>query len=480
MVLANSLNQSQSFFDIKNPLRKSALLPSQADPSLPAVDGLERATNLLIPDYLTSERLDHFPADLYDLRPSSHLVRFIRSLLGDSGTGSTRKRFLVARLQQSLAGTHFGDIERFYGEIFGARRLVEEHYDVNPYKDLATGDEWDDIHARDTSYRERIFALARAINMGPTIPGLKTAAEAIIGSPVEIFEKWQSIDWLHGHGFVTADDHQGRTWTEVASEYPTYDDLHGAGTYFDIEAVPPDLIRTTQNWGDFADQDAIYSGLDGQTYDELTQHLVFVGYPKNDRGEIVVRPVRLYDITTLEGRQQQAQDERVLRQVLNVLKPASARVRIIMDNEAGLYAPLPVRAFYCDSNYFEVIARVQPNATTGAGLYPVTNGQAVQGIDDSSERVLARPPFTASSGGEWNYNNEVVAVRSYVESSASHVVVEGQDFEYVPNAQGQVTVYTPDKGVLDPRQAEAGRLSNDITIQAHPYAADRILVQTHG
>lgn len=453
----------------------TALLPQQSDPSAPSVSGLRRSSNLLVPDYLTGERLAHFPAEMYDLRPSSHLVRFVRALLGDSGAGSARKRYLIARIQQSPRGAHFGDLERFYGTLLNVGRLLDERYAINPFVDLATGDEWDAIHSADSRYRERIYSLARAIPMGATIPGLKTAAEALVGVPCDVHETWRSIDWLHGHGFRTPDDYwEGRSWDQVEA-LGTYDELD-VMTWADITGIP----MVDQTYDDITTNELTYNEMENYTWGGLESRPYSARRVKNDRGALVVRPVRSYDLLSPYARQEKAQDDYVLRRALGVLKPASARL-VVDQSATGVFEPAPINNVICDSNYYEVIARVTPSPTVDGSVYPVTRGQQAQGVLAGDQRVLPRPPFTASSGGEWHYNNEVVSVRSYAESaSVGHAVVEAQAYEYTSDIYGRVTAYPPTQGVLDPRRAEAGRLSNDTALQSHPYAADRRLVPTNG
>lgn len=470
--------QSRSFFDTSTPERKVALLPAQYDPSTPSVDGLDRATNLLIPDYLTSSRLDHFPSDLYDLRPHSHLVRFMRALLGDSGLGSMRKRWMIARFQQAFTSTHFYDVDRFYGAIFGVNRMQGERLPFNPLTGMATGDEWDRVHASDAQFRERVFALAKAIPLGATRPGLRTAAEAVVGAPCEVIEDWQRIDWLHSHGYSTDEDYLGRTYVQI-ERLGTYDDLEAQGTWNDLTGVETTALHTARLWRDFAaDGFGTYALAEGAPdYTFLEQRTINLGRAVNDRGGVLVRPLKVY-ADSEGGRAERAQDEQGLRRVLNVLKPAGVRLRLDMSAD-GLYEPRPLTAVYADSEYYEIVQTVSPANSPHAALYPLSTGQRRAGMTVSSSRVVPRPPFSATQGAEWNYANEVVAVRSYAEHPLTHVVTDGNDFDRVTDIYGHVTEFSGEKGVLDPRQAEAGRLSSDVSLMSHPYAADRPRVLPH-
>lgn len=474
--MASTFTQSRSFFDVTTAERNVSLLQTQYDPSTPSVAGLERSTNLLLPDYLTEKRLDHFPEDLYDLRPHSHLVRFLRALMGDSGAGTMRKRYLIARFQQSFATTHFYDLDRFYGAIFGGNRLLSEQLPINPFTSVATSDEWDRVHTSDAQFRERVFALAKAIPMGGTKPGLKTAAEAVTGAPCEVLEDWERIDYLHGHGFTTVDDFEGRPYSEIEA-LGTYQSLD-TSSWQDLSGVQALVLHGPRLFRDFPEDGlTTYARTQGHTYRALERRDQKVGRNKNDRGGVILRPLKAY-ANTDRGRSEKAQDEQVLRKVLNVIKPAGVRLRI--DNTIqGLYSQRGIKGISSDSDYFEIVQTVRP-ANTLQPVYPLSAGQRQEGLGQNSPRVMPRPPFSAVQSAEWNYANEVVAVRSYAESGVSSTVIDGNDFDRVADIYGRVTEFSGEKAVLDPRQAEAGRLANDGALIAHPYAADRTVVLTHG
>jgi hypothetical protein len=398
--------------------------------------------------------------------------------MGDAGAGSLRKRYLIARFQQAFTSTHFFDLDRFYGAIFGTTRLQSEQLPINPFTDIATGEEWDTIHASDARFRERVFALAKAIPLGATKPGLKTAAEAIVGAPCEVLEDWDRIDYLHGHGYLTAEDFQGHTWAEISRE-GTYDQVVSHGSWSQVSGVTTTSLHVARQYRDFP-QDHLGSYAQvaaAPNWAWLETRTIDLGQAANDRGGVLVRPLKAYAPTDA-GNSEKAQDEQALRRVLNVLKPAGVRLHLDMTAD-GLYATRPIAAAYADSEYFEIIQSVSPSNSTQAPIYPVSQGQRRQGITATSARALPRPPFSATQTAQWNYANEVVAVRSYAEDGASQVVIDGADFDRVADLYGHVTIFSGEKGVLDPRQAEAGRLSGDVALVSHPYAADRPLVTPH-
>lgn len=160
----------------------------QGNPSLPLTSEQQIGTNLVLPNVTSDSRLAHFPEAGYDIRHTSHLSRFMKAMLGDTGTGGLRKRYLMSRLQTSLHGSHFLDLDRFYGALFGFTRLTGEAYSTNPYTEGKTADEWEEIHTKDASYRSRIAKFARAINMGATPDGMEAAAEAVLSVDCEVIE----------------------------------------------------------------------------------------------------------------------------------------------------------------------------------------------------------------------------------------------------------------------------------------------------
>ena len=190
----NFYTNDVSLFDNSTRQNAKSLISAQVPPSSPAIVQMQNGTDLLIADTTVRSRLAHFPDDLYDLRPESHLMRFLSALLGDSGVGQVRKRYLLARIQSSIAGSNFYDLDRFYGAIFGLGRRVEEALPIDPYVEVETPDEWDEILAYDALYRERIIALAAAIPLGATAPGIRQAAEAIVGVECEVYETWRYMD----------------------------------------------------------------------------------------------------------------------------------------------------------------------------------------------------------------------------------------------------------------------------------------------
>lgn len=190
-------------------------------------DGFEQVTSPLNPGLRTANRFAHFSSDVYDLSPESHLSKLLKVFLGDAGVGQVQKRMMLARIQASLGGTNFFDLDAFYGAIFGAQRSAAEVLEVNPHIDMLTPDEWEVALLRDGSFRSRASRLASAIHLGATVDGLKGVAEAMIGATVDVHEQWQ----------ISGDLPYGRTWESL--EAFTWDDLE-AFTWDELEVTDTD------------------------------------------------------------------------------------------------------------------------------------------------------------------------------------------------------------------------------------------------
>lgn len=267
----------------------------------------ETGTNLISPAQSLQDRLRHFPDEIYDLSPHTHLYKLLAVLLGDAGMGGIRKRTMMARIQSSVSGTNWFDLDRFWGGLFGLTRRSDEALPIDPYSQVATPSTWHQVESADGSYRSRILQFARAISYGPTATGIELMAEAIIQADVDVEEEWESADDL-----VT-----------------TYDDLEAVGTYDDLEAV-----------GTYADLEAL-----GGAASTVGRH------------SFIVRPRR--PIT---------EEERWdLVRILHVMKPAASTIRVV---PAATTASTEVVINKIDSDsYLWEIGSITTVRTDGANIY---------------------------------------------------------------------------------------------------------------
>lgn len=450
--------QSTSFFDTSS-APNEGIIPLQSDPAGPQVTGVERATNMLLPDAPTMHQLRNFPENLYDLRGTSTLVRLMKVLLGDAGAGQLRKRSMITRLEAALSGANFFDLDRFYGAIFGALRSQNEVLEINPMDQVATPDEWDDIRAADASYRERIAELARAIAMGATIPGLRQAAEAIVQAPVDIYESWQLLD-TYGPILST----EPNTWDETEDLYPVWQSIPSNSTWNAVEGT------------------------------------IQVGRTNTfTRSEIVIRPKKDYT-STQENLYNAPREENALVRVLQKLRPAGTIVTV--DLEVGNpHVETPISGLRADSEFWEVVPKVMPKTTLVGNIeeiYPLSVRQKQQLASSQKadggitapplHRVLPRPPWSSSQGQTWTYNKAISAVTSYTFAPPDPKnVFDAQDSTYSTTTDDQTvvfrdgtsTVYSARKGVLNAQQALAAGTVSDGVLVAHPYTGDRKAVFAH-
>ena len=433
----DGLHQSTSVY--ASPVLPGGLMPLQADVTVPQSTTLSTSTGMLVTDTTVTEQLANFPGEIYDLTPTSHLMRLMQVLLGDSGTGQLRKRLLQAQVSAlSTTGAKFFDLDRFYGPLFGAERTDDEQLPINPMDTaVATPAEWDEIEAADGSFRDRMTALAMAIAMGGTVPGLQAAASAVTGVDCDVYESWSMIESAADPGEA------GHTWAEM--EGVTWDDYEGE-TWGAIEGIP-------------------FYGRSGT----LT------------RSEALIRINKDYD-SSPRGRAERASDEWALVRVLGRLKPASLLITIDSEGSSSL-SPRPISAATSDSTHWEIATFVTPQQTTGTNPYPLSYGQQAAGVSATDRRVLPIPPMTTRLGDSWSYGTQVPSCRSYAvqpvnpadftQPGAVSDAAAVTDDQTVVWRDGTSTTYSAARGILDPLTAAAARAGSEGVLTAHPYSGDR-------
>jgi hypothetical protein len=377
---------------------------------------LATTTDPLLPPKTVTERLAHFPDNLYDTRPGTHLVRLMSALLGDAGAGGIRKRYVAARLQSVVATMRYLDLDAFYGALFGLRRLSRETLDLNPYIDSATPDEWAEIDARDASYRSRLAAFSRSIPFAGTPEGMIATAEAMLGTECRIYESWVLVDETGSNPGGAPPTPGARLYSDVEEDFDSYGDMD-RGTYADVEAGTGGFGRTTST----------------------------------NRGEFVIRPMR--QITLEELRQ--------LTQVLTRLKPAGALLTV---DPLGveIHSPVQVRDVAADSEDWEVSAKVAAS-TSVAGYYPHPSSTPV---------AQPRPVHAGYQGEAWSYNSDVAGTRSYV-LSATGATVSEVDYERVLDGAGRPVDLSPDQALSNPASILLGRAASDGIMMVAAYAPER-------
>lgn len=398
------------------------LISAQVDPTQPQVDGLTPVSDPVLPDTLLVNRLSHMDPSLYDLRPTSHLMRFITALVGAAGVGGLRKQQLMSRLSGSLSGTHFLDLDGFWGALFALPRSSVEAMPTNddgspfdPFTQSATSDTWDQISASDGTYRSRISQFARAVNTGATYFGIIAAAEAILGIEVELMEAWTLADQIPPG--TTPSVIAGNSWLAVRSLYPTWGALSGAS----------------------------FSTLEGGIQIDGEQS------PLGNRGEVFLRPKRAISL----------EEKYELGLALKQLLPSGVLLTIF---EEGLSTQqsVPASSYYSDSENWNVVSVVTERpglVAPGTDIYP---------------NQSARPAFSQYTGEAWTYNSRVSGVQSYTMTDDVIDSTSIGDFDTVTFLDGTSHSYLPVDGVMTPYQSMAARAASDGVLTAYPYSGARV------
>lgn len=412
MGVSERFSNTGSFFE-SNPDPDGAVLArQQIDVTQPRVVGLDTVTDPLVPSRYIAARLPNFDPEIFDLRESSHLMRLLRALLGAAGIGGYQRSLTINRMGAALSGTHFADLDSFWGALFGLSRAADEHLPLDPITDVGDSTAWDAAHSRDASYRNRIHQLAKGFSHGGTHIGMSLAAEALLNCEVDLLETWVLADNLTvaaGSGSA-----YGNTWAQVQSINPTwaaaFDDTYGS-----MQAGVSQLAVT-------------------------------------DRSEIVISP---HQPVSAEARLQ-ALD------VLELLKPAGT-VITVLDGEGNGLAQVAPRSYWADSNDWDVVTAISPNTSI------IAPDGSVYASPTAVE--AARPAFGRYSGESWSYNSRVSTVTSY--TIADGIIQNGPDYQAVTFADGSTQDYKPGDSVLDVRQVAFTRLSAEGVQTTFPYSVER-------
>jgi hypothetical protein len=424
----------------------ASILDFQTPAGSPAPAGTATATGLITPDMVLSQRLRNFPDSVYDLSPTSVLTHFMQALLGDSGVGQIRKRQLIAQLQSAVTSTHFYDLDSFYGALFGATRGPSGTLPVNPstgnpvspYTDLATPDAWDEVLAIDARFRERIIALARAITLGGTVPGLRAMAEAVTGGKCQIFEVWRLID---GQGPQSSTTY---TWATEQTTYPT--------------------------WAAFV------PGTTWQTVAGTTAQETYGGLGINSRAEVIVSSQQNYGPDPA-GQAQQNSDQYGVASVTEVLKPAN----VVMSVELGgviVNAPVVISAIWADSENAELVSYVTPASPADPAYAAAASAYQAGGAPVGTTFPVPSPVFCRKVGTRISYTADVTVASGQSSQNGYASMISGSDYDQVTYPNGTTVAYTAAAAVMDPATAAGGRVS--ASVQAAPYSGPRVPVTPAG
>lgn len=403
------------------------LINTQVDPTLPEATALTRITDPVIADTHFSELVRNFDPDLYDLRPTSHLMRLVKALTGGAGVGGIKKQITNARLVGTLAITAFADLDSFYGALFNFNRYSIESMPLNsdgsaalnPYTDVATPESWDDAKSRDARYRSRVFQVARAINMGGSISGIKGVAEALLSCEVDVIESWQHADYLNNNSTLVLPS--GLTFGNIEAQYRAYGQF-----------------KQTYN---FAQGGRFGAGVS----------------PDGTRNEVILTPRRL--ITNEEKLQ--------LQKVLRTVRPSHTQITLgAVLNQAT--RNIPARKLLSDSEDWDVLPRVTLSSNLNQPNDPL--------YANAGSYSVARPVNSEYTGEAWTYNPNVVKTYSY--RLVNNQPTSTDSTETITYQDQTSHVYAPGDAVMDPRQALGERLSGDGVVTTFPYQGLRQTVNS--
>lgn len=166
----------------------------------PASDVFTIVSDPLLPDRRITDRIGNMDPEIYDLRDTSNLMKFITALLGGAGVGGLRKQTAVARLENSFSTTHFLDLDRFYGALFG---IVRTNAELMPDFGALTDDSDDLTQAQDPTVS---YTLHRDSDFAGAIAAVSSTAysmgeEFIVNSPVLVSALRY---WRQGTGYVAS------------------------------------------------------------------------------------------------------------------------------------------------------------------------------------------------------------------------------------------------------------------------------------
>jgi len=180
----------------------------------------------LTPDQNLLSKLTNFPESVYSLLPSDYLYKFMLAILGPAGAGQFALVQDTARNTQTLNETLYSDLDSIFGESFSIPRLTSEEYaqSVNPFVDMLTTSQWENVNYQDSLYRERIKYVLQAIQKGGTLLGMGLLAEALTGYNFIAIPGWKlSSTNLMNFPDATFSGATGTNWTSLGltSFYPT-------------------------------------------------------------------------------------------------------------------------------------------------------------------------------------------------------------------------------------------------------------------
>jgi len=407
-VLTNSLYTSVATpGGIPNPAQ---ILILQTPYNAPSSAVIQTITNGLNIPPIMSWRFRNFSENVYSLRPTDHIVRFTKVLLGQAGAGQYRSRSLSARLQSTLNGANFYDLDSFYGDIFGIQRDADEVLDNSPYTGLDTYDNWALVRSQNSSYVGRIDQFSKAISWCPTTFGIQAVSEAILEMPVTIIE--QSTN---GYSLY-------KTYRYLEQDGGTSGPVIGGAHYSDLETYT-------------------YASLEGSAVSASTGFIISPSQAITD------------------------EQEYALRSVIDTLKPANVTYTITQTGSSQVN-PVPLRGVYSDSSYWNLVESIIP-APEYAGIYHLSSTPDANGFFE-----VLRPYGSEYQGELVVYNNDIQVIASGINPTATGNYTADPETDTVVFYDGSYLSYPPSNGVASRLSYVTSRLVSDGILQSNLLSAN--------
>jgi len=144
------------------------------------------------PHSTLAQKVKNFPENVYSFNEGDNLTTLMTILLGNSGTGQLKNLQTAARIGQQYI--EYSNLDTILGDILHVSRVSNEIYSfpTNPFLDQLTDAQWQEVIHKDAAYRERLLGTSEAYQIGPTLWGVLTLAEALTQLNFYVVESWRT------------------------------------------------------------------------------------------------------------------------------------------------------------------------------------------------------------------------------------------------------------------------------------------------
>lgn len=155
---------------------------------------------------------EHFSEDLSHTHEGTNFHTILEAFMQE--VDCTQKEIVLKFLNKKIDEIQLFSLDRLFGFPLQFERLPVEAYEIFDLEGIRITDEsslceveidndkWEEIFQKDASYRERIKALMKAIQLGGTVDGIKWAYRAATGDECEILENFRYRDQVVGRAHL--------------------------------------------------------------------------------------------------------------------------------------------------------------------------------------------------------------------------------------------------------------------------------------